>query len=100
MLDTRGTKGSLMHPQLEPEELSLIQQIASGIQDASILEDRYKPRLVWFARVMGVPADDSSDLVQDVLLIAIREIKSGRFRRDSSIITWLDGILKNKIKDF
>src|SRR5947208_823945 len=49
---------------------------------------------------MGVPPDDSSDLVQDVLLIAIREIQSGRFRRDSSIITWLDGILKNKIKDF
>jgi len=89
-----------MHPPLEPEELSLIHQIASGIQDASILEDRYKPRLVWFARVMGVPPDDSSDLVQDVLLVAIREIQSGRFRGDSSIITWLDGILKNKIKDF
>src|SRR6185369_9306961 len=89
-----------MHPPLEPEELSLIHQIASGIQDASILEERYKPRLVWFARVMGIPPDDSSDLVQDVLLVAIREIQCGRFRRDSSIITWLDGILKNKIKDF
>jgi len=89
-----------MHPPLEPEELNLIEQIASGIQDASILEDRYKPRLMWFARVMGIPSDDSSDLVQDVLLVAIREIRSGRFRRDSSIITWLDGVLKNKIKDF
>ena len=49
---------------------------------------------------MGIPPKDSSDLVQDALLIAIREIRSGRFRRDSSIITWLDGILKNKIKDF
>jgi hypothetical protein len=37
--------------------------------------------------------------VQDELLIAIREIRSGRFRRDS-IITWLDAILKNKIKIF
>jgi RNA polymerase sigma factor (sigma-70 family) len=89
-----------MHPPLEPEELSLIDQIASGIQDASILEGRYKLRLMWFARVMGIPADDSSDLVQDVLLAAIREIRGGRFRRDSSIITWLDGILKNKVKDF
>jgi RNA polymerase sigma factor (sigma-70 family) len=89
-----------MHPPLEPEELSLINQIASGIQDASILEDRYKPRLLWFARVLGIPPDDSSDLVQDVLLVAIREIRCGRFRHDSSIITWLDGILKNKVKDF
>ena len=89
-----------MHAPLEPEELSLIDEIAAGVTDASILEDRYKPRLLWFARVMGIPPDDSSDLVQDVLLVAIREIRSGRFRRDSSIITWLDGILKNKIKDF
>jgi RNA polymerase sigma-70 factor (ECF subfamily) len=89
-----------MHLPLEPEELSLIDQIASGIQNASILEDRYKPRLLWFARVLGIPPDDSSDLVQDVFLVAIREIRSGRFRHDSSIITWLDGILKNKVKDF
>jgi RNA polymerase sigma-70 factor (ECF subfamily) len=88
-----------MHSPLEPEELHLIAQIASGTQD-SILEERYKPRLLWFARVMGIPPDDSSDLVQDVLLVAIREIRSDRFRHDSSIITWLDGILKNKIKDF
>ena len=89
-----------MHAPLEPEELNLIDQIAAGVRDASILEEQYKPRLLWFARVMGVPPDDSSDLVQDVLLVAIREIRTGRFRRDSAIITWLDGILKNKIKDF
>jgi RNA polymerase sigma factor (sigma-70 family) len=89
-----------MNPPLEPEELDLLDEIAAGVINASILEDRYKPRLLWFARVMGIPSDDASDLVQDVLLIAIREIRSGRFRGDSAIITWLDGILKNKIKDF
>jgi RNA polymerase sigma factor (sigma-70 family) len=89
-----------MQAPLEPEELNLIDEIAAGLKHGSILEERYKPRLLWFARVMGIPQDDSSDLVQDVLLVAIREIRSGRFRRDSSIITWLDGILKNKIKDF
>src|ERR1051325_7120225 len=89
-----------MQSPLELEELELLDEIAAGVASATILEDRYKPRLLWFARVMGVPPDDASDLVQDVLLIAIREIRSGRFRRDSAIITWLDGILKNKIKDF
>jgi RNA polymerase sigma factor (sigma-70 family) len=89
-----------MNPLLEPEESNLLDEIAAGVINASILEDRYKPRLLWFARVMGIPSDDASDLVQDVLLIAIREIRSGRFRQDSAIITWLDGILKNKIKDF
>jgi RNA polymerase sigma factor (sigma-70 family) len=89
-----------MPASLEPEELNLIDEIAAGVKDASILEQRYKPRLLWFARVMGIPPEDSSDLVQDVLLVVIREIRTGRFRRDSAIITWLDGILKNKIKDF
>src|SRR5215475_6370011 len=89
-----------MHAPLGPEEIELLDEIAAGAKDAKILEERYKPRLLWFARVMGVPAEDCSDLVQDVLLIAIREIRSERFRRDSAIITWLDGILKNKIKDF
>ena len=89
-----------MHAPLEPEELNLIDEIAAGVEDANILEERYKPRLLWFARVMGIPPDDSSDLVQDVLLVAIREIRTGRFRRDSAIITWMDGILKNKVKDF
>jgi RNA polymerase sigma factor (sigma-70 family) len=82
------------------DELALLREIATGVREVSILEDRYKPRLLWFARVMGVPGDDSADLVQDVFLVAIREIRCGRFRHESSVITWLDGILKNKIKDF
>jgi RNA polymerase sigma-70 factor (ECF subfamily) len=89
-----------MHAPLGREELELLDEIAAGARDANILEERYKPRLHWFARVMGVPVEDASDLVQDVLLIAIREIRTDRFRRDSAIITWLDGILKNKVKDF
>ena len=89
-----------MHPPLQVEELDLLDEIAAGAASAKILEERYKPRLLWFARVMGIPADEASDLVQDVLLVAIREIRSGNFRRNSALITWLDGILKNKIKDF
>jgi RNA polymerase sigma factor (sigma-70 family) len=89
-----------MNVPLAAEELALLDEIAAGVRDTSILEDRYKPRLLWFARMMGVPPEDSADLVQDVFLIAIRDIRGARFRRDSTIITWLDGILKNKIKDF
>src|SRR6266545_3867034 len=90
----------MMTVPLAAEELALLDEIATGRRDASILQDRYKPRLLWFAHTMGISPDDSPDLVQDVFLIAIRDIRGGRFRRDSSIITWLDGILKNKIKDF
>jgi len=84
---------------LTSEELELLNAIAAGTSDGAVLEEYYRPRLLWFARVMGVPWQDCFDLVQDVFLAAIREIRSGDFRQDSSLITWLDAILKHKIKD-
>lgn len=80
------------------QELACLDEITAG-HDAGILQEDYRPRLLCFARMMGVPPQDCADVVQEVLLIAIRDIRSGRFRRDSSLITWLDGILKHKIGD-
>ena len=80
------------------QELACLDEIAAG-EDAGILQQDYRPRLLYFARMMGVPPQDCADVVQEVLLIAIRDIRCGRFRRDSSLITWLDGILKHKIGD-
>ena len=48
---------------------------------------------------INAPPLDCSDLVHDVFVAEIVEIRAGRFRGDSSLITWLDGILNNKIKD-
>jgi RNA polymerase sigma factor (sigma-70 family) len=85
---------------LTPDELALLDEIvAADIAAASRLQHFYKPRLIWFARMMGVPAQDCADLVQDVFLIVIRKVREGQFRRDSGLITWMDGILKNRIKD-
>ena len=80
------------------EELACLDQIVAG-DDCIILQRRYRPRLLWFARMMGVPAQDCADVVQEVLLIAIRNVRTGQFNRDSSLITWLDGILKHKVCD-
>lgn len=84
---------------LTAKELESLDEIAGGNGDGATLQKQYAPRLLWFSRVMGVPWQDCPDVVQDVFLVAIRDIRNGRFRRDSSIITWLGGILKNKIKD-
>jgi hypothetical protein len=52
---------------LRSDELALLDEIAAAnIGAASMLQQFYKPRLVWFARMMGVPAQDCADLVQDV----------------------------------
>src|SRR5215467_3748678 len=84
---------------LTPEELKLLEEIATGESDSGTLRNDYEPRLVWFAHMMGVRDQDCADIVQEVFLAAIRQIRSGSFRQDSSLITWLDGILKHKIKD-
>jgi RNA polymerase sigma factor (sigma-70 family) len=79
-------------------ESECLDEIMSG-HDCRILQQSYRPRLLWFARTMGVPTQDCADVAQEVLLIAIRDIRTGKFKGDSSLITWLDGILKHKVID-
>jgi RNA polymerase sigma factor (sigma-70 family) len=84
---------------LTPKEMRLLNEIRAGTCDGGILQDDYSPRLVWFAHMMGVRDQDCADLVQEVFLTAIRQIRVGNFKQDSCLITWLNGILKHKIKD-
>jgi RNA polymerase sigma factor (sigma-70 family) len=84
---------------LTAAETAIVEQINNRDCDGGMLLEQYKARLLWFARIMGVPGQDCADVVQDVFVAAIGEIRSGRFRGDSSLITWMDAILKNKIKD-
>jgi RNA polymerase sigma-70 factor (ECF subfamily) len=85
---------------LTPREFALLEELGAAGSDGRILHEDYKPRLIWFAHMMGVRGPDCSDLVQEVFLAAIRQIRAGNFRQDSSIVTWLDGILKHKIQDW
>jgi RNA polymerase sigma-70 factor (ECF subfamily) len=89
----------MSNARLSAAEIEIVENINTGNDDESLLLEQYKARLLWFARIMGVPGQDCADVVQDVFLAAIHEIRLGKFRGDSSLITWMDGILKNKIKD-
>src|SRR5262245_29838641 len=87
-------------PSLTAQEL-LFRECTAGTADGSRqLHEKYRPRLLWFARVMGIPWQDCHDIVQEVFVAAIPQVRSGEYRHESSLITWLDGILKHKIKDF
>lgn len=59
-----------------------------------------RPRLAYVSWKAGVAHQDVVDLVQDVLTTAVQQLRAGRFRGDSSLATWLDAILRNKIADY
>jgi RNA polymerase sigma factor (sigma-70 family) len=48
----------------------------------------------------GIPASDSTDVVQDALATATSQLKRGLFRRASSLKTWVYTILRGKIFDY
>lgn len=86
---------------LTPDDRVLLAQIAAGDQRAAeSFDSRFRPRLLWFAHGRGIPVQDQSDLVQDVLLAAYRQVRDGKFLGKSSLGTWLGGILNHKIADY
>lgn len=84
-------------PDLAQHERALLQRLAHGDHEAldeivAIHQQRIS-RLVY--RLLGW-RHDADDVVQDVFLAAIKQI--GRFRRESSIGTWLAAIAIKKCR--
>jgi RNA polymerase sigma-70 factor (ECF subfamily) len=64
------------------------------------LLDVYGPLLAgWLARA-GVPAADRDDLIQEVLLVVVREVATFDRRRTGAFRGWLRTILTNRIRDY
>jgi RNA polymerase sigma-70 factor (ECF subfamily) len=72
-------------------------QPRAGITDPTRWTDDYGDSLYAFALARIGDASLAEDLVQDTFLAGIAAI--GRFRRESSLLTWLTGILRRKIAD-
>jgi len=88
-----------MEPLLENDSV-LIARIVAGDRLASEYFDaKFRPRLLRFL-VDRIPPQDCDDLVQEVLLAAFNELKRDGFKGDSSLGTWLIGILRHKIADY
>jgi len=60
--------------------------------------EEYADAIFKFARVRVGDRETAKDLVQETFLSALQNIES--FRGDSSQLTWLTAILKNKIIDY
>jgi RNA polymerase sigma-70 factor, ECF subfamily len=84
---------------LHDSELARLVEIGDE-HAATVLDGKYRPRLESIARKSGVPVEDCRDLAQDVLAAAMLQIRNGAFRAESTVGTWLRGILKTKIADY
>ena len=82
--------------------VSLLERLAGAPTDDDWrrLDELYRPLLrAWMARA-GVPASDVDDLVQDVLLVVIREVAGFERRRQGAFRAWLRTILTHRVRDY
>src|SRR5262245_34356651 len=90
-----------MEPFSEDNDRSLVLRMTAGDADAAESFDaRFRPRLLRFAQSRNIPLQDQGDLVQDVLTAAIQKFREDGFHEESSLGTWLLGILNHKIADY
>ena len=89
-------------PQIPETRLTLLQRLPDAEDAAawSAFVDLYGPVILSFSLSRGCPVSDAADLLQEVLVIVARKIRSfefdpvrGRFR------TWLLAIVKYKLID-
>lgn len=81
--------------------LSLLERLAGrpGDDDWRRLDELYRPLLrAWLSRA-GVSPNDLEDLVQEILLVVVREVRGFDRRRVGSFRAWLRQILVNRVRD-
>lgn len=82
---------------------SLIDQLCGEADDASWqrLVDLYSPLLHGWIDRYDVQAADADDLVQDVLVVVMREMPGFRHnQRPGAFRSWLKGIVINRLRNF
>jgi RNA polymerase sigma-70 factor, ECF subfamily len=82
--------------------VSLIERLASQPTepDWSRLHELYQPLLRHWIERAGVASNDSDDLIQDVMLVILREISHFVYRHDGSFRAWIRQIVANRLKNF
>src|SRR5687768_1166531 len=81
--------------------ISLLRQLQEGSQPAAW--DRfvslYTPLLYYWAKRVGLPADESEDYVQEVLLLLLEKLKQFEHRGQGSFRGWLRTVSMNKCRE-
>lgn len=77
------------------------QELISGLESDEItvsvefLYEQYFDSIIEFVKFMGGSDEDGADTFQESVLVMIAKVKEGKFRGESSIKTYLFGIVRN-----
>ncbi len=77
------------------------QELITGLEGSDIsasveyLYEQYFESIIEFVKFRGGMEEDGADLFQESVLVMIEKIKEGKFRGESSIKTYLFGIVRN-----
>ena len=86
-----------------PTSLSLFDRLkreAPASADWKKLDEIYRPLIQrWLRRVPGL-GDESEDLVQDVLIVLVREIPRFDRKREGSFRAWLRLVTVNRVRSY
>lgn len=82
-------------------ESELINAIVAGDANATELFVRdNEPRIRRAVRDAGVPSADAPDVVQDIIIEAVRQLSRGQFAQRASLRTWIRTIAEGRIVDY
>jgi RNA polymerase sigma factor (sigma-70 family) len=77
------------------------QELIAGLESSDVgsavefLYEQYFNSVIEFIKFRGGTEEDGADLFQESVLVMIEKIKEGKFRFESSIKTYLFGIVRN-----
>jgi RNA polymerase sigma-70 factor (ECF subfamily) len=88
---------------MDPTSMSLLAALQHGENQTSwtLLLEIYRPFLLGCLRGHGTPMQDVEDLIQDVLVILVRELPQFKHSgRPGAFRAWLRGIAANRLRTY
>ncbi len=86
-----------------PTSVSLLERLRTNPDDGAWerLVAVYRPWIIGWLRHQGLADSDAEDLVQDILLVVVRELPSFQHnRRPGAFRAWLRAITVHRLRDF
>lgn len=89
------------NPPSYTEDLAFVQRLVAGDEEsAREFSRKYLARFVFLARRNHIPPQDCDDVAQEALVKALRQLKKGQYRGESSLGTWLGHIIRGTIAEY
>jgi RNA polymerase sigma-70 factor (ECF subfamily) len=82
------------------QERSYIQQARTDPRAFAHLYDRYFPRVHSYVYYRVYDPQDAEDIIADVFLKAVRNLKRFKWRHNNSFAAWLFRIAHNQVRDY